>query len=158
MKLARYFKSPPSAKDLDRTGFYRGEFVGPWWMTASAPLFTRLTGLTNWQGKRFANPGLAVKVPIRKGQTCDGPTMIWVDDDVSRLDSKTGGALQCGREAPIPWRWITDELRQVDDNTLLGMSVVNFPLVKYMPIPFLLVRKPCKWHRKKNYWRNTSMC
>ena len=48
---------------------------------------------------------------------------------------------QDGKPAPTPWRWVRDELRAVDDDTLLGFTVVDLPLLRRMAFPFLLTRE-----------------
>jgi hypothetical protein len=138
--LYRQFRSLPSATGLDRQGFYRGYFVGPWWMRVQAPAFVFLTGLPGWLGKKFLNPDLAANVVMRGGQIAEGPRMRWVEL-TSTFDRRPGVGLRYESEAPMPWRWITDELRQVDPNTFLGMSVVDAAGLRRLGIPFLLVRE-----------------
>jgi hypothetical protein len=63
----------------------------------------------------------------------------------SRLDGRDGVELvylpEDGRPAPLPWRWVRDELRAVDADTILGMTVVDLPLLRRFAFPFLLRRE-----------------
>ena len=58
----------------------------------------------------------------------------------SALDGKPVVALTYGASGPIPWRWVTDELRALDDRTLLGMTRIDLPVLRHMVFPFLLER------------------
>ena len=138
--LYRQFRSLAPATGLERRGFYRGHFIGPWWMRAQAPAFVFLTGLPGWQGKRFLGPDLAANVVTRGGQPAEGPRMRWVRL-ISDFDGRAGVGLRYESDAPPPWRWVTDELRQLDGNTVIGMSVVGAPGLRRLGIPFLLVRE-----------------
>jgi hypothetical protein len=100
-----------------------------------------VTGLPGWQGKKFLDHDVAVNVLKRKGELCEGPRMRWTSG-TSRLDGKPGVGLQYPPNAPRPWRWITDELRELESGTLLGMSVLDAPVLRRIGIPFLLVREP----------------
>ncbi len=42
---------------------------------------------------------------------------------------------------PLPWRWVTDELRALDDRTLLGMTRIDLPGLRGLAFPFLLERE-----------------
>lgn len=48
---------------------------------------------------------------------------------------------QAGVPAPFPWRFVRDELRAVDAPTLLGMTVVDLPVLRHLAFPFLLERE-----------------
>jgi hypothetical protein len=109
-------------------------------MRVQAPAFLFLTGLPGWQGKKFLTSDLAANVLMRSGQIAEGPRMHWVDL-ISTFDGNPGVGLRYETEAPRPWRWITDELRQLDQNTFLGMSVVNVAGLRRLGLPFLLVRE-----------------
>jgi hypothetical protein len=56
------------------------------------------------------------------------------------LDGKPVVALTYGAAGPVPWRWVTDELRALDEHTLLGMTRIDLPLLRHMVFPFLLER------------------
>ncbi len=139
-KLQRLFSTLQPPPDDMRKGRYRGAFIGPWWVRSTAPSFVAMTGLPGWQGKKFLNPDLAVNVISKGGVVTEGPKMRWIRC-VSQLDGKPGVALRYEADAPLPWRWITDELRLVDARTILGMSVADVPGLRAIGFPFLLVRE-----------------
>ena len=51
-------------------------------------------------------------------------------------------ARACDASGPVPWRWVTDELRALDEHTLLGMTRLDLPLLRRFVFPFLLEREP----------------
>ncbi len=122
-------------------GFYRAEFIGPWWLRITGRPSVALSGLPGWQGKRFLTTTTATNVLLKNGQATQVLLMRCVSS-VSQVDGKQGLALHYGADAPVPWRWVRDELRAVDANRMLGMTVINLPLLKRFSFPFLLVREP----------------
>lgn len=70
-----------------------------------------------------------------------------VTPGLSQVDGRPGLALhyngmaQAGVPAPFPWRFVRDELRAVDAPTLLGMTVVDLPVLRHLAFPFLLERE-----------------
>ncbi|SDW25924.1 hypothetical protein [Marinobacter mobilis] len=122
-----------------RHGFFRASFIGPFWMRISGRPTLDLTGLPGWQGKRFLTSDTATNVLLRKGEHIDALNMT-VANVTSYVDGSPGVALRYGAEAPIPWRWVRDELRAIDDNTLLGITFVDLPVLRHFPMPFLLER------------------
>lgn len=66
--------------------------------------------------------------------------MHWVTGK-SQLDGREGAGLRYDADSPMPWRWVTDELRVIDKDTILGMTVLDFPLLRRIGFPFLLIRK-----------------
>lgn len=127
-----------------RDGFFRARFIGPFWLRAPAPLSVHLLGLPNWQGKRFLTPDTATNQVIRNGQAQEYLRMTVLQGS-SLIDGKDGLALHYlvqpdGTPAPAPWRWVRDELRAIDNDTLLGMTVIDQPLLRALAFPFLLER------------------
>ena len=130
--------TPPDASM--RRGFFRARFVGPLWLRASAGPSIALGGLPGWQGKRFLSTDAATNVLARKSGAVDALSMTIVDG-ASRIDGKTGVELSYGESAPFPWRFVRDELRAVDADTMLGMTVIDLPLLRRLAFPFLLERE-----------------
>jgi hypothetical protein len=122
------------------SGSYRATFVGPAWLRASATPSLAVAGLPGWAGKRFLAPDRAVNLLRRDGQLVEALTMAVVAG-ASRVDGQPGLALLYGPTAPRPWRWVRDELRAVDQDTVLGMTVVDVPLLRALAFPFLLERE-----------------
>ena len=59
----------------------------------------------------------------------------------SLADGKPCAVLRYGAESPFPWRHVTDELRSLGDGKLLGMTVIDVPVLRGLAFPFLLVRE-----------------
>jgi hypothetical protein len=122
------------------SGFYRAEFIGPWWLRFSGRPSVALSGLPGWQGKQFLSDATATNILLKKGQTRQALLMRCVNG-VSQVDGRHGLALHYGTDAPRPWRWVRDEIRAVDEKRILGMTVINLPLLNRFSFPFLLVRE-----------------
>jgi hypothetical protein len=58
----------------------------------------------------------------------------------SPLDGKTGYCLTYLEHSGLPWRYIVDDVRRVDDETLLGFTVLDLPILRRFSFPFLLKR------------------
>jgi hypothetical protein len=123
-----------------RQGFFRARFIGPWWLRASAAPGLVLGGLPGWQGKRFLDESTATNV-LKTRQGLVEKFRMTCQDGISSVDGRMGVALNYGKDAPPPWRWIRDELRELDDNTWLAMTVVDLPLLRGLALPFLLQRE-----------------
>jgi hypothetical protein len=130
---------PPPDASL-RRGFFRASFIGPAWLRATSGPSIAVSGLPGWQGKRFLSPDRATNVLKRKSDLVEALSMTVVSG-ASLVDGKEGVALVYGPEAPFPWRWVRDELRAVDERTLLGMTVVDAGLLRRLAFPFLLERE-----------------
>lgn len=124
-----------------RDGFYRAQFIGPWWLRASGRPSVALSGLPGWLGKRFLTPDVATNILQQGADTVQALSMTVVPG-ISQVDGKPGLALHYGKNAAIPWRWVRDELRVLDDKTLLCFTVINLPVLRHLAFPFLLERQP----------------
>lgn len=122
------------------TGDFRADFIGPAWLRHSAPAAVAAGGLRGWQGKRFVTAGQAVNRVRRAGsealvlpmQTAVRPSL---------RDGTPVLALTYGDEAPLPWRKVCDELRLLDEEHLLAMTVIDLPGLRRLGLPFLLTRE-----------------
>lgn len=143
-ELRRRFSSLPPPDAALRHGFFRATFIGPAWIRLSARPSLEVTGLPGWQGKKFLSADAATNVLKKRGQLVHALAMR-VTPGISAVDGKQGLALtyppQDGRPAPFPWRLVRDEMRVVDSNTLLCMTIVDLPLLRHMAFPFLLTRE-----------------
>lgn len=128
---------PPEHQHLG--GFFRARFVGPFWMRRSGPSVLKLMGLPGWQGKRFLGNAQATNVLLIKGQEFEALRMTMVLGP-SMEDGKTGLALHYEKTAPWPWRRVRDELRALDEHRILGITIVDAPLLKHFRFPFILER------------------
>jgi hypothetical protein len=133
---------PPSA--AMRRGFFRARFIGPFWLRLLGRPSVEVSGLPGWQGKKFLSADDATNV-LKKGERFNEALSMRIVHGTSRVDGRTGLALhyvpEGGTAAPVPWRWVRDELRAVDPDTLLGMTVVDLPVLRSVPFPFLLERE-----------------
>ena len=119
--LTDIFQKAALPSTFQRSGFWRARFIGPWWL-------------------RILTEDTATNVLARGDSTIDALSM-QARECPSALDGKPVVALTYGASGPIPWRWVTDELRALDDHTLLGMTRIDLPLLRLMVFPFLLERE-----------------
>lgn len=143
-ELKKMFSSLPPPDAAMRHGFFRATFVGPAWLRLSARPSLEVSGLPGWQGKKFLNADDATNVLKRAGGLQEALAMR-VTPGVSQVDGKSGLALHYvphdGKPAPLPWRFVRDELRAVDADTLLCMTVIDLPVLRHLAFPFLLQRE-----------------
>jgi hypothetical protein len=138
-RIRQVFAGLEPAPAQVRFGFFRASFIGPWWLRSSAGPSLALSGLAGWQGKRFLDEGTATNVLKAKGGLVEKLRM-QCQPHVSAIDGRSGVALRYGATAVPPWRWVVDELRVLDDDTLLCMTTVDLPLLRRLSFPFLLRR------------------
>lgn len=130
--------SPPD--EAFRVGFFRASFIGPWWLRKTASPSLSLTGLPNWQGKQFKDPHTATNILKTSAGLTEKYLMACLQGS-SKLDGKMSVYLDYGVNAPMPWRWVCDELRILDEQTLLCMTIIDLPILRHFPMPFLLSRE-----------------
>ena len=118
-------------------GIYQAEFVGPLWLRLSAGPALALGGLRGWWGKEFAAHGQASNL-VRRGKALQQVLPMSVDRRISLIDGKPGVTLIYPAGSPFPWFWIVDELREIDKDHLLGMTLVNRGSLRKLTFPFLL--------------------
>ena len=140
-ELRTFFSTLPAPVEALRTGSFRAEFIGPWWLRLSSGPSIALAGLPGWSGKRFLTPSSATNLLRRQQGLTEALTMDCVPGR-SLVDGRPGLALHYGQTAPRPWRWVRDELRAIDADTLLGMTVIALPVLRHLAFPFLLLREP----------------
>jgi hypothetical protein len=126
----------PPAPDILR-GVFKGSFVGPRWLRGLAGPLLAVTGLGSWWGKDFDQQGNAVNLVLRQGQIQRRFPML-LKEEVSRLDKRPGQSLYYAPQNPLPWPWIVDELRILQPDLLLGMSMLRPPAFKWLALPFVL--------------------
>ena len=138
--IRKVFISLPSAHCQIQAGFYRAFFIGPWWLRLTAMPSIALSGLKGWQGKKFFDQYQATNIVLTKEGLIEKLTMT-CKVGTSLVDGEEGVALHYGLEAPVPWRWIKDEIRILDDQTFLCMTVIDLPLLRKLSFPFILRRE-----------------
>ena len=118
-------------------GVYRAAFVGPGWLRSSASPALALSGLGGWWGKEFSTDGTAINIVLRAGKFSTRFPMKLVPAK-SFIDGKDGLAIHYQPGNPFPWMYVVDELRQLTDDTLLGMTLANFSGLRNLAFPFTL--------------------
>jgi hypothetical protein len=118
-------------------GVYRAEFVGPGWLRAIAPKGLGLIHLAGWWGKELRADGTGANLVSVAG-AIQPSLQVRFSAATSMIDGKPVVAVRYAADAPFPWPHIVDELRSLDDRCLLGMTLVDAPLLRKLPLPFLL--------------------
>ena len=134
--------APPDLVSLP--GYHCGQFVGPGWLRAIAPRGLVLLHLGGWWGKEllpdFTGTNLVRPGGRRRGGQLQRSFALRVEIAASAIDGKPAAIVRYGAGSPFPWPYVTDELRRLDDDHLLGMTVVPAGVLRRLPLPFLLVR------------------
>ena len=125
----------PEASSL--RGVYRASFVGPAWLRSSAGPALVISGLGGWWGKEFHDDGTAVNIVLRAGKFSTRFPMKFVKA-TSFIDRKDGLMLQYQQGNPFPWMYVVDEIRQIDEMTILGMTLANVNGLRGLAFPFIL--------------------
>ncbi|MBS9373720.1 hypothetical protein [Rhodococcus sp. B50] len=128
------------ADALPAAGTYRAVFVGPAALRVAAPRAIALGGMPRWYGKRFADGGSAVNLLDDGDGALREVLPMRVALEPSWLDGRNAIVVSYGAGGPVPWRWVRDEFRPVDEGTLLGLTFVATPASRIAASPFTLVR------------------
>lgn len=118
-------------------GKYHAAFVGPAWLRASAAPALSLTGLGGWWGKEFFNDGTAINIISKDGNFSTRFPMRFMQTR-SFIDDRGGLALHYQKGNPFPWMHVVDEIRRIDESTLLGMTIANVRGLRGLAFPFIL--------------------
>jgi hypothetical protein len=160
-ELKALFRTLPAPEPALRRGFFRATFIGPAFIRLTARPTLEITGLPGWQGKTFLDADNATNILLKDGVTVQHLAM-QVTPVTSYVDGQPGLALTYGAlsrrfappspasgrgaggegvPAPLPWRFVRDEIRRFDENTILAFTFVDLPLLRHIGFPFLLVRE-----------------
>ena len=131
------FSSLPVPPVSQLAGTYLGHFVGPSWVRALAGPALLLGGLPGWWGKAFDGEGEGTNL-LQRGGTIEQAVPIRLETRPSLIDGRKGLTVVYPRASPWPLAWIVDELRLLDDDSLLGMTMVTQAGLHRFPFPFLL--------------------
>ncbi|WP_337868493.1 hypothetical protein [Meiothermus sp.] len=118
-------------------GVYRAEFVGPAWLRWVAPKGLWLLGLGGWCGKDFAANGAGINL-LQREDTIIRRFPVQVALAPSRVDGQPCQIVTYPAVNPWPWPSVVDELRQLDEQTLLGLTFFKMGPLARLPLPFLL--------------------
>lgn len=118
-------------------GTYRGSFVGPGWVRALAGPALVLGGLPGWWGKRFDGEAEGTNL-LQRGGKIEHAVPIHLQSRPSLIDGRPAVAVLYPGASPWPLPWLRDELRLLDDRSLLGMTMLALAGLHRFPFPFLL--------------------
>ncbi|MGH8455410.1 MAG: hypothetical protein ACRETW_10055 [Stenotrophobium sp.] len=136
----RIFRNLAAPKTL--AGRWRIEFAGPLWLRRLAPLGLNLSALRGWHGKSFDGDDCGVNL-MRRGRKLRNLLPMRAVLRPSRLDGGLVMAASYGSDAPVLQLLVTEEFRILDNDTLLGMMILDLPgLRRQFALPFLLHRSP----------------
>jgi hypothetical protein len=121
-------------------GKYRAAFAGPAWLRSSAGPALAITGLGGWWGKEFYDDGTAINIVLRAGNFSTRFPMKFVKAR-SLIDGRDGLALHYQQGNPFPWPIVVDEIRRMDETTLLGMTIADVSGLRGMAFPFILQKQ-----------------
>ena len=136
-EFPEYFSSLEVPNPDSLRGLYKGYFVGPTWLRKMAVPLLVITGMGDWRGKSIDPGGKIINlVSTKKGLERKMPMKL-VEQD-SLIDGKLGLALSYSASNPFPWPRVIDELRSIQPDLVLGMTIARMgPLVR-LPLPFVL--------------------
>lgn len=135
------------AVSLDElTGDHEAEFLAP--LRRLAPAGLGLIGLPRWFGKRFrpgpdsSATGVNLVRPSGPGEALDEVMPMQVRTGRSVIDGGPAVVIDYAPGTRAPWPWVRDELRRLDDRTLVGMTVLDVRGLRLLGgTPFLLRRR-----------------
>jgi hypothetical protein len=140
--LQRAFRDAP-APDLGALiGRHEARFAS--WLRLGGPLSMSLTGMHGWWGKQF-------RVSASRGNSLEGENLLRrrgrlvesipmrAEVAPSRVDGRPALVISYPSDARWPHRRVQDELRPLDQRTLLGLSF-GLPLAPRGGAPFILHR------------------
>jgi hypothetical protein len=140
--LQRAFRDAPAPELAAFVGLHEGEFVGPTWLRCAATLTLCLFGMPGWSGKAFrprktdADALEGENLVRRQGRLVPSiPVRARIAP--SGVDGRPALVLSYPPDARFPWPRVRDELRPLDERTLLGLTF-GVPLAPRGGAPFLL--------------------
>lgn len=140
--LRRLFSRAAPSTELPEPGDHLVTFVGPAPLRVAAPRAIALGGMPGWRGKRFAADGTAVNL-VDDDDEAGNPREVLpmrVTLEGSWLDGRPTIVCSYGADSPLPWRWVRDEFRALDDRRLLGLTFAGGPWSRVAAAPLLLTR------------------
>ncbi|MDZ4726030.1 MAG: hypothetical protein SH817_07730 [Leptospira sp.] len=120
-------------------GSFEVNWIGPNWFVRLAVLALGFAGFKNWWGKEFISDHQGMNLFIQNHSPSflkKFPMDISISN--SNIDSFECIKIKYPPNAGFPWYIVIDEFRELDKDTLLGMSYVKF--FPGMALPFLLVK------------------
>lgn len=138
--LRGLFSRAPAPAGPPEPGDYLVSFIGPGPLRAVAPRAIALGGMPGWRGKRIAADGTAVNLLDDGRGALREALPMRVAVETSWSDGRPTIVCSYGSDGPVPWRWVRDEFRALDDRRLLGLTFVGGPWSRIAAAPLLLTR------------------
>lgn len=141
--LRRAFNEASAPELANLIGRYEATFAG--WLRVGGPLAMDLTGMAGWWGTQFRAPANGQdslegeNLLLRRGRLVESLPMR-AHIGPSRVDGRPALVVKHSPDARWPHNRVTDELRPLDDDTLVGLSF-GFPLAPRSGAPFILRRR-----------------
>lgn len=141
--LRKEFRNLPEPESLDPLrGDFTARYVGHAPVRMSGPLFMTTLRFRGWTGKRFAGNAEELAGSNRFG---DGdpsadryPMRALVEPSI--IDGRDAFVVHYPPDTPKPWNRARDEFREFEDGRLLGITTFDFPVVRHLPLAFVLER------------------
>jgi cholesterol oxidase len=139
--LRREWAHLPAPSLDEMVGDLEASFVAP--LQRVAPAGLGLVGLPRWYGKRFRREG-----DLLRGMNLVGTSNglqerlpMTARPEASRIDGRDVVAVTYADNAPLPWRWIRDELRAAPDGSIVAVTLISARGVDRLGgLPFVLTR------------------
>ena len=133
--LRRTWRDLPEPPLEAMQGLFDGELAGPKPLAAAYRAGLALFGMRGWHGKRFDTPAIGIN------RLKDGTGFpMYARIEPSYADGRRAIVAVYGDRERPPFRWIRDEFRELDGDTLLGLSFVDAPGLRRLGAPFFLHR------------------
>jgi hypothetical protein len=133
------FRHLQAVDEKSAAGAYRTIILGSPLAKLASKVILPLIGFRNWKGKRLLGNGKGINIFKRDGQYVDDILMLTAVGE-SWLDGKPALILTYPPGAPFFTRYLRDELRQLDDNTLIILGWFDLPFVRNSASAALLVK------------------
>lgn len=134
------FKSLAAPQNANINGRFQAEFVGPSWLRRAAGPALAVGGLGGWWGKDFDGKGGGLNLVEQDG-ALQTRIPVRLQIAISRIDHRPCVAIIYLHGSPFPWPLIEDELRWLDEQTLLGLTMFTKAGLHRISFPFLLHRQ-----------------
>jgi hypothetical protein len=121
-------------------GTYRGSFTGPRWTRVAVRPALWVTGLGRWCGKELSSQGTAINL-VRRGENLSTRFPMKILQGKSFIDGRDGLLMYYLPNHPILWLLVEDEIRRLDQDTLLGMTHARIPVLDRLVLPFVLKKQ-----------------
>jgi hypothetical protein len=142
-ELQRAFRDAPEPELSALAGTHEAKFAG--WLRVGGPFAMSATGMHRWWGKRFRAPtgggdSLEGENVLRRRGRLVASIPMTARIGRSRVDGRAAILIDYPPHARWPHHRVRDELRPLDERTLLGLSL-GLPLAPRGGAPFILHRQ-----------------